>query len=149
VDRLGLRVLAGATAFPGDPHWPGDVPSRAWLEAVAAMEVDDESLRPWVEAARRGAGIALAAMDVLELLASGADQPLVTRRFLGLVGLGAWLREPVRTLGSGPRSRPVWTQDGNGRFVPTASSLVATQSIPETLVARVNEALANREQDGA
>lgn len=149
VDRLGLRVLAGATAFPGDPHWPGDVPSRGWLESVAGMEVDDESLRPWVEAARRGAGIALAAMDVLELLASGADQSLVTRRFLGLVGLGAWLREPVRTLGSGPRSRPVWTQDGNGRFVPTASSLVATQSIPETLVARVNEALANREQDGA
>ena len=149
VDRLGLRVLAGATAFPGDPHWPGDVPSRGWLESVAGMELDDESLRPWVEAARRGAGIALAAMDVLDLLSSGADQPLVTRRFLGLVGLGAWLREPVRTLGSGPRSRPVWTQDGNGRFVPTAGSLVATQSIPETLVARVNEALANREQDGA
>ena len=88
-------------------------------------------------------------MDVLDLLSSGADQPLVTRRFLGLVGLGAWLREPVRTLGSGPRSRPVWTQDGNGRFVPTAGSLVATRSIPETLVARVNEALANRGQGGA
>lgn len=144
VDRLGLRLLAEATSFPGDPHWPGDAPSREWLTAVAALEVADDALHPWVEAARRGATVALAAIDALDALDAGDGGAALTKHFLRLLGLGAWMREPVRTLGSGPRTRPVWTQDADGRFAPTASSIVPTESIPERLVARVNAALARR-----
>ena len=147
VDRLGLRLLAEATSFPGDPHWPGDAPSREWLGSVAELDVADDVVRPWVEAARRGATIALAAIDALDALDAGEEGAALTRHFLRLLGIGEWMREPVRTLGSGPRTRPVWTQDADGHFAPTAGSIMPTESIPERLLARVNSALARRGAD--
>ena len=55
VDRDGWRVLAEATAFPGDAHWPGDRPGREWLAAVAALaDHGDPDIDPWIDAARAG-----------------------------------------------------------------------------------------------
>lgn len=144
VDGLGLRVLAEATAFPGDPHWPGAEPPREWLSAVARLPDHEPYLQPWVDAARDGARVCLAAREVIDGLDAGATPSSLVGRFLPLVALGAWLRATVRTLGSGPRTRPVWTQDANGRFAPTDRSIVSTESIPERFVAIANAALAHR-----
>lgn len=145
VDELGLRTLAEATAFPDDAHWPGDSPSREWLSSVATMvDPDDDYLQPWVDAARAGAKVSLAALDAIDAVESGAPAAALTRHFVQMLGLDAWLRSPVRTLGSGPRSRPVWTQDEHGRFAPTHRSIVSSQSIPERLVALANATVQRR-----
>jgi hypothetical protein len=141
VDELGLRLLAEATAFPGDPHWPGHSPSAEWLAAVAEMSDDvDPYLQPWVAAARHGARVCLAALALVEDVSSGEAPSSLARRAIPMLGLDAWLRTPVRTLGSGPRNRPVWTQDGAGEFAPTAASIELTSSIPEYLVAQALDA---------
>jgi hypothetical protein len=143
VDELGLRHLAEATAFPGDPHWPGDVPSRKWLTAIAAMpDNDDPFVQPWIDAARAGARLSLAALDAIDALDAGARPSSLVGQFVQMTGLDGWLRSTVRTLGSGPRTRPVWTQDDEGHFAPTSDALVFTESIPERLVAAAHAALA-------
>ena len=50
---------------------------------------------------------------------------------LGMIGLRDWLQLPARTLGAGPRMRPVFTQTADGRFAMEAESMVMTESIPE------------------
>lgn len=150
VDELGLRQLAEATAFPGDAHWPGHEPPREWLDAVAAMpDHDDPYVGAWVDAARVGARIALAACEladgVTNLPPDGRVSSLAGHA-LTMAGIEAWLRSPVHTLGSGPRVRPVWTQDDLGRFTPTAASIELTRSIPEHLVERAADALRERGQ---
>lgn len=148
VDAEGLRLLAEATAYPRDAHWP--VPSRTWLEAVASMpDPDDPTLQPWRDAAAAGARIALAALDAIDALTSGAPPSATTRHLLPAMGLAGWLRSPVRTLGAGPRLRPVWTQDGSGRFAPTAGSIEFTESIPEQVVRSLNERLLSHSATGA
>ena len=147
-DRLALRTLAAATSYPGDPHWPGDRPGRDWFEKVASMPgTDDADLEPWVDAAKAGAAVCLAALDVIDAVAGGTDPSAVTRTALPLLGLSAWMRQPVRTLGSGPRNRPLFGQDGTGRFVVTAGAVQFTESLPESHVRAAMEAL--RARDGA
>ena len=150
VDRAGLRTLAEATSYPGDAHWPGDRPSRGWLQSVKDLvDTGDADIDPWVAAARSGAGIALAAMDVMDAVADGKRDSDLTRLSLPLIGLRDWLRIEARTLGAGPRTRPVFTQDGTGRFAVTSGAVTLTTSIPEVLVSDALAALAAVESKGA
>ena len=147
VDAQGLRLLAQATAYPGDVHWPGDEPSTQWLEAVAAMpDTDDTDLDPWVDAARRGARIALAARSVRAALGTGDRRNVRAVEGLGLLAVRDWLQLQARTLGAGPRTRPVFTQDADGRFAMEHATVEFTESIPEREV-RAALAVMSRAED--
>lgn len=139
IDRLGLRRLAEATAFPDDEHWPGARPERAWWSEVAALDADaitasvGDGVRPWVDAARDGAALALRALDLAALDAG-------ERRALAQFGLAVaareWERRPALTFGGGPRIRPVATNDGAGRFVMDPRSVSWSTSLVADLVRR-------------
>lgn len=147
VDGAGLRVLAEATAYPGDAHWPGDRPSREWLQGVRDLaDAGDDDLDPWVSAARAGAVICIAALDVMDAVAAGARDSDLTRLSLPLIGLRDWLKNDARTLGAGPRTRPLFTQDSTGRFAVTSGAITQTASIPETMVGDALAALSAAER---
>ena len=147
VDRAGLGVLAGATSYPGDSHWPGDRPSREWLQSVKDLtDTNDADIDPWIDSARTGAGIALAAMDLMDAIRGGKRDSALTPLSLPLLGLRDWLRRDARTLGAGPRTRPLFTQDASGRFAVTSGAIALSRSIPETLVADALAALAALER---
>jgi hyaluronoglucosaminidase len=139
IDRLGLRVLAEATAFPDDEHWPGARPERAWWSEVAALDTEaitesvGEGVRRWVDAARDGAALALRALDLTELDVS-------ERRALAQFGLALatreWERRPALTFGGGPRIRPVAANDEAGRFVMDPRSVSWSTSLVADLVRR-------------
>ncbi|MBU3688568.1 MAG: hypothetical protein B7C54_10605 [Acidimicrobiales bacterium mtb01] len=139
VDRLGVRRLAEATAFPDDEHWPGARPERAWWSTVAALDAQaittsiGEGVRRWVDAARDGANLALRALDLAALDSN-------ERRALAQFGLALaareWERRPALTFGGGPRIRPVATNDGAGRFVMDPRSVVWSSSLVTDLVRR-------------
>ena len=146
VDRDDWRIIAEATAYPGELHWPGDRPSRQWFEQVVALPpCTDPDISPWVESARSGARICLAAYDVMEGIASGSLASDLTRIALPLLNLRQWLQTPERTLGNGPRTRPVFTQDETGRFAITSGVIVMTTSIVENFVHDANHALSGFE----
>jgi hypothetical protein len=143
-----LLLLAQATAYPGDMHWPGDQPSTEWLESVAGMaDTDDPDLDPWVVAARRGAVVALAARNVVAMHRAETGSAVRAVQGLGMVGLRDWLQLQARTLGAGPRTRPVFTQTADGRFAMEAASLELTESIPEREVRAALAAMERAEDD--
>ena len=147
VDRDGWRVLAEATAFPGDAHWPGDRPGREWLAAVAALaDHGDPGVDPWIDAARAGARICLAACDVVDGLAAGVPRSALTSKFFRATDVIRWLQLPQRTLGAGPRFRPVVVADADGDFMATSECLVFTTSIVERYIGDVNDVLAELER---
>lgn len=133
VDAHGLRLLAEATAYRTDHHWPGEQPSREWWQSVADMVVDDAQLTPWVQAAQEGARIALAALTVIH-----ADHELTQQEhniaMFQLMGWGAHQARAHKTFGAGPRTRPIATQDQNGRFALRTASIVESTSLVDTLV---------------
>jgi hypothetical protein len=57
-----------------------------------------------------------------------------------------WLQLPQRTLGAGPRFRPVVVADGDGDFMITSQCLVFSTSIVEHYLADLNAALAELER---
>ena len=139
IDRLGLRRLAEATAFPDDEHWPGARPERAWWSEVAALDADaitasvGDGVRRWIDAARDGAALALRALD-LAALDSGERRALA--QFGLAVAAREWERRPALTFGGGPRIRPVATNDGAGRFVMDPRSVSWSTSLVADLVRR-------------
>lgn len=137
VDDRGWRRLAEATAFPDDPHWPGARPSRQWWEEVSTLDANgvDEGCAPWVNGAREGARLAIAALDIIER--PHADPQLHTMAAIGLaMAWRAWKREPVLTFGGGPRIRPVLTNDAEGRFTFDGRSIAYSSSLVDDLVKR-------------
>ena len=137
VDSLGLRILAEATAFPDDPHWPGARPTAEWWTSVAnidpelALAAVESDIRPWVDAARDGARLALAA------LSADIDPDRSTRARFGLAWQWReWSRRPVLTFGRGPRLRPVAANDTSGRFVADPRSFDLSTSLVDDLVLR-------------
>lgn len=142
-ESLGLLLLAQATAYEGEPHWPGDSPAAEWFESVAAMpDTGDDDLDPWLESARHGARICLDALAVIDAAGRGVPARELARPARGLVKLRDWLRLPARTLGAGPRTRPFFTQDTTGRFAPAPGLVELTRSLPEVLVEKAVSALA-------
>ena len=140
VDKHNLRLLAEATAYRSDAHWPGDSPSRSWWEALHALEVDDPEVEPWANAAKAGAQIALAALSVIE--AKHELSPKETNMILfQLMDWSAFRSSEKLTLGAGPRTRPIATQDGNGRFVLLPDSIQQSLSLVDQLVSRALEKL--------
>ncbi len=144
VAARGWAQLAAATAFPDDAHWPGTDPDRAWWRAMhdglPERAVDaglDESVQPWIDAAREGAAIALAAIALADRIHErGADTGATLRQF-GLTGRWRdWRRNPVLTFGAGPRVRPVLTQDHRGEFVGDPAAFVLDDPIVDDLVRR-------------
>jgi len=137
IDTRGWRLLAEATAFPDDPHWPGARPDRDWWDAVANMTVPDidEGCSTWVDAAREGARLAVTAIDLMERPPSDPQH-----RAMGTIGLvmawRAWHRTPVLTFGGGPRLRPVLTNDRSGRFSYDGRSVSFSTSLVDDLVQR-------------
>lgn len=149
VDAQGLRLLAEATAYPDDPHWPGDHPSIEWLQSVAAMpNTGDDELDPWVDAARRGATVSLSARSLAASLSDGARDVVRAAEGFPMVGLRDWLQIPARTLGAGPRTRPVFTQTADGRFAMESSTIELTESIPERDVRAALAAMQKVEERG-
>jgi hypothetical protein len=141
-ERDGWRLLAEATAFPGEAHWPGDRPGRDWLEGVAELaDVGDPDVDPWIDAARAGARICLAACDVLDGLADGVAPSKLISTMFAMTDVARWLQRRERTLGAGPRIRPVIVADADGDFSPTSEWIVFTTSIVEHYVSDVNAAL--------
>lgn len=129
VNRHGWRELAQATAFPDDRHWPGARPSTEWWQSVADMRPTEieAACAPWIESARDGALLVLAAR---ELLANSPDQQLLA---LGKIRLAAkwreWKRRPFLTFGSGPRLRPLLTNDESGKFAYRTGSVIDVTSL--------------------
>jgi hypothetical protein len=146
-DRDGWRLLAEATAFPGEAHWPGDRPGREWLEGVAELtDHGDPDVDPWIDAARAGARICLAACDVLDGLDNGAAPSTLISHMFAMTDVARWLQRRQRTLGAGPRIRPVIVADADGDFSPTSQWMVFTTSIVEHYVNDVNDTLAELER---
>lgn len=137
IDRLGWRRLAESTAFPDDAHWPGARPSRQWWQEVSELDIVDidDGCRPWVEAAKEGARLAIAALDLQE-----RPDPDPQRRTMAAIGLGlawrSWSRLPALTFGGGPRLRPVLTNDDRGRFTYDGRSISHSTSLVDDLVKR-------------
>ena len=136
VDERGWRVLAQATAFPDDEHWPGANPSADWWTEVANLTVDDPQVEPWVRAARDGAALVLRAKSFLD------DPPSDPQhRSMTLIGLAlawrSWRRSDRLVFGAGPRLRPVLTNDANGRFTWNRASFQDNASLVDDVVERV------------
>ena len=136
VDRLGLAVLAQATAFPGDVQWPGEDPDRAWWQSVRDLaDPSDPRLMPWVTAAREGAQAALALLDARE----HADGPRAAQSTVGAaLTWRAWrgAAGPC-VLGRGPRVRPLFSQDESARFVPRPGVATDSTSLVDGVARRV------------
>jgi len=135
VESLGLAVLAEATSFPGDPHWPGDEPDRGWWESVRALDDPaDERLTPWVIAAREGARAALAVLDASDR-AGGARAAQST--VAAALAWRAWRTSAGPcVLGRGPRVRPIFSQDETTRFVPRPGVATDAVSLVDALARR-------------
>ena len=142
VDRDECRHIAEATAYRGDLHWPGEQPSREWWETVRDIPDMDKHIAPWVQSARSGARLALAAMAVLD-----SDLSALTHEEIALLTrpLMEWQGHrtvSAFTFGRGPRQRPLATQNTDGRFVLRPGSIVDSESLVDDLVrqalARIN-----------
>lgn len=136
LDELGLSVLAEATSFPGDHHWPGDAPELRWWESVRNLgDAGDERLAPWVEAARSGAKVALSLMS-LEGRLGDPDRAAATVG--AAVGWRTWRTSAgPSVLGRGPRVRPIFTQNGDGRFAALGGVATDSASLVDLVARRV------------
>ncbi len=141
----GWYELALATAFRGDPHWPGSDPDDAWWAGLAdglpvsAIDVGlDAGVQPWLDAAREGAAIAQEALALIDRVATrGAGTSTTVRQFALAARWRAWRRREVLTFGGGPRVRPILGQDDRGQFVGRAGAFELDESLVDSLVRRV------------
>ena len=133
MNNKNLLLIAEATAYPTDAHWPGDQPSREWWLSMSDLVVEDEQLRPWVESAKKGAQLALASLQVIT-----AERELTQKErnliLFQLMGWADYQSQQKKTFGSGPRTRPIATQDSDGRFVLLPSSIEEHESLVDSLV---------------
>lgn len=133
VDTHGLRQLAEATAYRNNAHWPGDNPTREWWQAVAEFSSDDPQLAQWVAAIREGAHLALAALSVLDA-AEPLTQQQKNKALMQFMGWGSHQSRAHKTFGAGPRTRPIATQDDQGRFALLPESVEESESLVDGLV---------------
>lgn len=136
VSGYGWAEIAAATAFPDDPQWPGARPSHEWWQSVAAMQPEDLDVgcQPWIDAAKQGAELVMAAR---KLLAGSDDSEMsVLGRFHLAIKWRTWKRLPVLTYGGGPRIRPVVTNDENGKFAYRNGTVILTTSLVDDEVMR-------------
>ena len=132
IDRLGLASLAAATSFPGEVHWPGNEPDRAWWESTAALaDPADERLTPWVAAAREGARVAIALLDAHD---AGVTPRGAAKSVAAALAWRTWRNSggPC-VLGRGPRVRPMFSQDESARFVPRPGTATDQPSLVDRL----------------
>ena len=142
VDRDGWRMLAEATAYRGDLHWPGETPSREWWEKVRDMPDMKDEVMPWVQAARSGARVALVALAIIEADIASLPQEDLGRLMRPLMEWQLHRIALAFTFGRGPRQRPLATQNDQGKFVLRPGSIADSESLVDTLVhtalARIN-----------
>jgi len=142
VDRDECRHIAEATAYRGDLHWPGEQPSREWWETVRDIPDMDKHIAPWVQSARSGARLALAAMAVLDADLSALSHEEIALLARPLMEWQGHRTVSAFTFGRGPRQRPLATQNSDGRFVLRPGSIVDSESLVDDLVrqalARIN-----------
>jgi hypothetical protein len=142
VDRDGWRMLAEATAYRGDLHWPGEAPSREWWEAVRDMPDMKDEVMTWVQAARSGARVALGALAVIEADIVSLSQEDLGRLMRPLMEWQLHRIAPAFTFGRGPRQRPLATQNDQGKFVLRPGTIADSESLVDSLVhtalARIN-----------
>jgi hypothetical protein len=136
VDRDECRHLAEATAYRGDLHWPGEQPSREWWETVRDIPDMDKHVAPWVQAARSGARLALAAMTILETDIAALTQEETALLMRPLMEWQGHLTVTAFTFGRGPLQRPLATQNSDGRFVLRPGSIADSESLVDDLVRR-------------
>ena len=141
VDRTGWRLLAQATAYRGELHWPGDTPTREWWEAVRDMPAINDDVKPWVDSAKSGARLAVAALTVLESNLAELSERDIHRHLEKFMGWSIHRTSPAFTFGRGPRQRPLATQNSDGRFVLRPGSVAPSESLVDELVTRALAAL--------
>ena len=141
VDRDGWRLLAQATAYRGELHWPGDPPTREWWEAVRDMPAINDDVKPWVDSAKSGARLAVAALAVLESNLAELSERDIHRHLEKFMGWSIHRTSPAFTFGRGPRQRPLATQNSDGRFVLRPGSVAPSESLVDELVTRALAAL--------
>lgn len=134
VDRDECRHIAEATAYRGDLHWPGEQPSREWWETVRDIPDMDKHIAPWVQSARSGARLALAAMAVLDADLSALSHEEIALLARPLMEWQGHRTVSAFTFGRGPRQRPLATQNTDGRFVLRPGSIVDSESLVDDLV---------------
>lgn len=136
VSSCGWAEIAAATAFPDDPHWPGARPSDDWWQSVADMHPEglDDGCQPWIDAAKQGAELVLSARKLISEKSDAQLQVLAKMRLA--VMWRTWKRLPVLTYGSGPRIRPVFTNDETGGFAYRSGSVISTTSLVDDEVMR-------------
>ena len=136
VDRDGWRLLAEATAYREDPHWPGESPSIEWWQSVRDMPDLDDDVKPWVTSAKAGARIAVAALTVLDSDISTFTERQIHKSLEQFMGWSLHRTSPAFTFGRGPRQRPLATQNSEGRFVLRPGSVSASESLVDMLVTK-------------
>ncbi|CAB4595226.1 unannotated protein [freshwater metagenome] len=141
VDRDGWRLLAEATSYRGEPHWPGETPSRQWWEAVRDMPDLDADVAPWVESARAGARLAVAALTVLESDIAEMTEKQANRLMGQFLGWSLHTSTQAFTFGRGPRQRPLATQNEYGKFFLRAGSVAPSESLVDLLVIKALAAM--------
>jgi hypothetical protein len=135
-DRDGWKLLAQATAYRTDAHWPGEHPTRQWWESVRDMQVDDVGVAPWLLSAQSGARVALAALAIIDAdvaTLSPEDRGMLLRP---LIEWTSHRQSPAFTFGRGPRQRPCATQNAEGKFVLQPQSITESESLVDALVHR-------------
>ena len=136
VSQSGWAEIAAATAFPDDPHWPGARPANEWWQSVADMNPKDlePGCQAWIDSAKQGAALVLTARKLIDEESDAQLQVLAKMRLA--VMWRTWKRLPVLTYGSGPRIRPVFTNDETGGFAYRSGSVIATTSLVDDEVMR-------------
>jgi hypothetical protein len=95
-----------------------------------------EEVMPWVQAARSGARVALAALAILDADVSKLSQEDLGRLMRPLTEWQIHRIAPAFTFARGPRQRPLATQNNQGKFVLRPGTIADSESLVDTLVHR-------------
>jgi hypothetical protein len=95
-----------------------------------------EEVMPWVQAARSGARVALAALAILDADVLTLSQEELGRLMRPLMEWQTHRIAPAFTFARGPRQRPLATQNNQGKFVLRPGTIADSESLVDTLVHR-------------
>jgi hypothetical protein len=93
-----------------------------------------DEVMTWVQAARSGARVALAALAVLDADLASLSQEDLGRLMRPLMEWQTHRIAPAFTFGRGPRQRPLATQNDQGKFVLRPGTIADSESLVDAVV---------------